>query len=409
MIQPASLLLSILLGGVAFFVFKSAASSGKGFGLMRVYILLSLVLIAAPFAWPLMGTGLQTVKEVLPQVQVLGGLQPVLDASPTSLPWKTFAYFMGVLVFLVIFLRSLFLGFRLFQGATREANSRIYWVSDDINPCSFAGRVFLSRNKPVQESVLRHEMVHATSYHFEEQVFTQLFSIVFWWNPFVHLLAQQQKLVHEWEADAVASQTERKSYAETMIRFAAQPSLGINFSSHKQQLKQRIMKLQSDTQSASKTKWSLAMIPLLAIASLWFSPAVQAQTEEKVKLADVDVYPTPDGCTETTKEGTMNCFLTFMATTIGSEIRYPKEAKEKKLEGRAFVRFVVGTNGKVQDVEIVRSTGGGNEDPETQQLYRDMDQEAVRVLQSMSFEEPAKKNGKPVAMEMVQPITFKLN
>ena len=41
-------------------------------------------------------------------------------------------------------------------------------------------------------------------------------------------------------------------------------------------------------------------------------------------------------------------------------IRYPKECVENRIEGKAFVRFIVEKNGKIKKVELARSSGVGN-------------------------------------------------
>jgi protein TonB len=229
-----------------------------------------------------------------------------------------------------------------------------------------------------------------------------------WWNPFAHVLLQKLRLVHEWEADEVAAQLKIKTYAETLVKYSSPMPFGMGISSYKQQLKQRIMKLQDQT-SSLKTRLSVAAIPLLAAASLWFSPVVQAQEPEKVVLADVEVYPQPSGCSETTKEGSWKCFIEYVQKQIVTEFKYPAEAKEKRVQGRVFVQFVVGAEGSIKDVVVVRPSGSSNDDESLKPIYAQLDNEAVRVIQSIARMEPAQKNGKAVNMEMVFPINFKLS
>ena len=81
------------------------------------------------------------------------------------------------------------------------------------------------------------------------------------------------------------------------------------------------------------------------------------------------------------------------------QIVWPKSAKTGELieaQGRVFASFTVGTDGKVHDPKIVKG------------LQPLIDAEVVRVLRAMPSFKPGRQNGKPNAVSMVVPITFKL-
>ena len=81
---------------------------------------------------------------------------------------------------------------------------------------------------------------------------------------------------------------------------------------------------------------------------------------------------------------------------LGKNIKYPEEAKEKNIEGRVFISFVVEKDGSVTNVEVKRSIGGG------------CDEEAVRVVKAMPNWTPGIQDGKPVRVSYMLPIFFKL-
>ena len=81
---------------------------------------------------------------------------------------------------------------------------------------------------------------------------------------------------------------------------------------------------------------------------------------------------------------------------IGKNIKYPVEAQQAKIEGRVIVRFVVGRDGSVSDVEVMRGVS-----PE-------LDAEAVRVVSMMPKWIPGKQRGKAVAVKYTMPIMFRL-
>jgi len=81
---------------------------------------------------------------------------------------------------------------------------------------------------------------------------------------------------------------------------------------------------------------------------------------------------------------------------LGKNIKYPVEAQKAKIEGRVIVRFVVGKDGGVSNVEVMRGVS-----PE-------LDAEAVRVVSSMPKWVPGKQRGKAVPVKYTMPIVFRL-
>ncbi len=76
---------------------------------------------------------------------------------------------------------------------------------------------------------------------------------------------------------------------------------------------------------------------------------------------------------------------------------YPKQAYRKGIEGRVVCQFVVAIDGKISNVEVVRSSGD-----------KSLDREAVRVIRSMPKWKPAMYQGKPVSVKYTVPVNFKL-
>jgi len=81
---------------------------------------------------------------------------------------------------------------------------------------------------------------------------------------------------------------------------------------------------------------------------------------------------------------------------IGNSLRYPTIAAESGIEGRVVLRFVVGKDGSVSDVQVVKTL-----DPLC-------DKEAMRVVKSMQRWIPGMQNGRPVSVYYTLPILFKL-
>ena len=88
--------------------------------------------------------------------------------------------------------------------------------------------------------------------------------------------------------------------------------------------------------------------------------------------------------------------LKAFAVWVAEHLNYPKEAAEQGLQGRVLVRFVVGRNGKVQEVQVEKG------------LHPVLDAEAVRVVQSSPKWKPARMDGQTIRITYHIPVIFKL-
>lgn len=85
-----------------------------------------------------------------------------------------------------------------------------------------------------------------------------------------------------------------------------------------------------------------------------------------------------------------------MMQFISKNMKYPTIAQENGTQGRVTCQFVVGADGKVRDVKVLRGV-----DP-----Y--LDKEAVRVIMSMPKWIPGRQNGKAVSVKYTIPVMFRL-
>lgn len=82
---------------------------------------------------------------------------------------------------------------------------------------------------------------------------------------------------------------------------------------------------------------------------------------------------------------------------LRSNLSYPRQAQRMGIEGTVLVRFVVNTDGSIQDVEVVRQV-----DPA-------LDKAAMDAVLDSPHWKAARHQGKPVRVRMTIPIKFKLN
>lgn len=88
-----------------------------------------------------------------------------------------------------------------------------------------------------------------------------------------------------------------------------------------------------------------------------------------------------------------------MMDFIKKSIRYPETAKEAGIQGTVYVNFIVEKDGSLTNVKVIKGVNGG----------MGLNEEAVRVINSMPKWTPGKMNGKPVRVSMNLPVRFKLD
>lgn len=89
--------------------------------------------------------------------------------------------------------------------------------------------------------------------------------------------------------------------------------------------------------------------------------------------------------------GGMGALVQFLQ----AETRYPKEAQDKKIQGKVLVEFIVDKEGNVTDVNVLKSA------------HPLLDAEAVRVCRAMPQWTPAQdEEGKYVKSTFQLPFTF---
>ncbi len=156
------------------------------------------------------------------------------------------------------------------------------------------------------------------------------------------------------------------------------------------------------------------LLPFLALAQVQSDPDVeivgdivdtittrhpQTQKEERkiVKTTlykKVDKMPVFAGC-----ELDVNpeeCSKKKMIDFLYENIKYPKEAKQLRIQGVVYAKYVVMPDGSIRHPKIERGLGGG------------CDEEVLRFIQLLPKYTPGSHEGKPVPVQITLPVKFKL-
>ncbi|MFM8741933.1 MAG: energy transducer TonB [Cytophagales bacterium] len=117
--------------------------------------------------------------------------------------------------------------------------------------------------------------------------------------------------------------------------------------------------------------------------------AVQVVAEEPKEEVD-EIFTVVEETA--TPKGGMAAFYKY----VGEKIKYPAQARRMGVEGKVFVQFVIGKDGSISDVKVIKGIGAG------------CDEEAIRIVQSSPSWNPGKQRGKAVKQRYTLPIQFKL-
>ena len=310
----------------------------------------------------------------------------------------------------------------------------------DIAPFSWMKCIVISE-KDLDENgreILIYELAHIQNRHSWDLLVADICIFFQWFNPASWLLKQELQNIHEYEADetVIEKGVDAKQYQLLLIKKAVGTRLySMANSFNHSKLKKRItMMLKEKSNPWAKLKY-LYILPVAAIAVTAFArpeisetaeeisavkvndltAIVEAKaiksTEESVQISTVsqDTVKVNYVPTEVSRklQGTavfevveeMPEFpggVDAMMEYLQKELRYPESAKEKGIQGRVTVQFIIDKEGNVTNSKVTRS------------VDKDMDTEAIRLVKAMPKWKPGMQKGKAVAVKYTVPVVFRL-
>jgi len=340
-------------------------------------------------------------------------------------------------------------------------------IDATITPFSFFNTIFINpglHNEHETRQILTHECTHARQLHSLDVLLSELMTVVFWINPAAWLLKREIRHNLEFLADnsVLKSGIDSKSYQYHLLQLSYQiPENQLINKFNISPLKKRIIMMnQQKTKKAGILKYSL-IVPL-AMALMLSSNAetlVSAATKiatsggknnsektvqqvsKKQTKSTVKFTPPVIKKDESSKEkiykkadnmpqfpGGEGELLKY----IGQNLKYPIVAQQNGIQGKVIIRFVVNSTGKVVNATVVKSimkkvkvideviaVGYGVKKATDEkgivqrqiQPGTDMkllEQEAIRLANSIPDFTPGEIKGKKVAVFYTLPLTFKL-
>lgn len=380
-----------------FGLYKLLAAKNGQYTFNRWYLLLSpLVAIVTPFL-VFKQSATETIALLLPAVEIL---QETQQSNTAVINWSQIALGAGALIVLTLFGLSLWrlLSPRRAQFLEKYKGTSVYELKcENTTTHSLFNRIYLHpSHAEFRDIVLEHEYAHCKNRHSWDLILMALYKALFWFNPVIYKWGKEMQLNHEYLADAhvLSSGISARTYGATLLALNFSHSGGslVHAFNQPSSLRKRIIHFKHQNKFNMK---HLLLIP--AVAALAFATtsmvASPASSKEKTRVETTIETSGHDETTEPEypggKEGLMNYFMT--------NLKYPEALEKSNVEGKVFIKFTIAASGLVENIQIARSSG-----------YKDMDAEAIRVVNNMQKWTPGTKNGEKVATEMTIPIIFKL-
>lgn len=377
----------------------------------------------------------------------------VVKAQAPSITWMDMLlgiYWAGVAVLSLRLVWQLFSIIRLAVISRKQEMEGItvHLLRGEGSPFSFFRWVFMYpstlEDRQLHE-VMVHECTHVSGLHSLDTLFSELFSIACWFNPFAWLMKQEVRMNLEYLADesVLSDGNARKSYQYHLLGLAYRQSnestkIANNF--NLLPLKKRIkMMNKRRTSEIGKAKYLLfaplagALLMVSNIESVAreiggqvpevaevqqkadqaldadvavANPMAKAEEAKAAELAKAEAKASDATApADTTKNVVYDVTETMpqfpggqgvMMKYLAANIKYPASAVKAKKQGRVIVAFVIQKDGSVTNARIVRSV-----DPE-------LDAEALRIVKAMPNWTPGTQDGKPVNVNYTIPVVFSL-
>ncbi len=292
----------------------------------------------------------------------------------------------------------------------------VYVLRKAAGPFSFFRMVFLhpeSHSDKETDEILTHECTHVSQWHSIDVILSEMMCMACWFNPVVWLLKREVRHNLEYLADNTVIQSgyDSKSYQYHLLGLAHHQSVTTLYNSFNVlHLKNRIMMMNKKrSPGIVRTKY-LIFIPLVGILMLLSN--IEAVARLTVRLANEatvsNAMVTATDVSSKSREMDEQVFTVVekmpsfpggdaeLLKYIATNIKYPKESQDNGEQGRVICSFIVGRDGSVNNPEVLRG------------VTPLLNEEAVRVINTMPRWNPGMQRGKAVAVKYTVPITFRL-
>lgn len=438
----------------AFYLFYRLLMARETFHRFNRFALLGILLLSCLL--PLIEVNVKQEPEVRQTMLTLEQLLMMADAESSAtvgaveeatVTWvqmALLAYLSGILFFAFRNACSLMRLLMLLKSGSRQhvdcylpgrrEHVTLIVHNKEVAPFSWMKYIVISR-KDLEENgreILIHELAHIRNRHSLDLLVADVCVFFQWFNPASWLMKQELQNIHEYEADeaVIEEGVDAKQYQLLLIKKAVGTRLySMANSFNHSKLKKRITMMLKEKSSPWACLKYLYVLPVAAVAVTAFArPEVSEKVEEisAVKVNDLAAI-VETKVAESVGDTTKPAGVTYVPVEVNEKLkgtpvltvveqmpaypggmaalmeyfkenmRYPASAKERGLQGRVTVQFVVDKDGSIKEPKVIRS------------IDQELDEEALRLVKNMSKWEPGRQNGEPVAVKFAVPVPFKLD
>lgn len=402
----------------------------------RIYLLVTPIL---SFIIPLLR--FESIQKSVPQDYVVYLPEVVLNPQvyiekstslETLLGVSIIVFYVGMGLFTILFLARLTKIFNLIltNKSIKKDNYTLIVLNKKQSAFSFFNYIFINdhllENKDLQ--IVRHELIHCKHRHTLDLLYFELLKIILWFNPTVYVYQKRITLLHEYISDAeVIKETDKNAYFNKLLAetFNVENISFINQFFKHSLIKKRIVMITKEKSQKMKQLKYLLIVPLLAGMLIFTSfennapetlknlplgketvfkentSAIKVQDTIKQEIQEMDVpfaliesVPVFLGC-EGTQEELRTCLQEKIANHVSANFN-SRLAKGLGLEPgvkKIFVMFKFDNNGNIADVQV-------------RAPHIKLEEEAIRVIESLPKMIHGKHNGETVDVKYALPIAF---
>lgn len=270
-------------------------------------------------------------------------------------------------------------------------------VNLPIHPCTFFKYVLIPSKLPrdVHETVYSHEKYHADQWHSADMLLWHLWSIVFWFNPFVHLLKNRQTQNLEYATDAhMILKLSREKYTEHLLHSTFELyKTNFNPMFNKSKIYLRMKRLNENRQRNGIRSWFTLSITVFFLLSAMV-----------LSKANLGTTPDIEGIYQMSKpEFLPDGHGPYIASEIQEEIGERFSDIARDYEYYLYLDITIDEKGQVTSVEEDKTKTRSSNDPQTDDFARDL---LVKTIKNMPKWVPAKQNGVPVQSTIQEEFHF---
>lgn len=359
-----------------------------------------------------------------------------------------YLYLLGVAGFLGLLFLRIFQIIRLIaqNRVVKEGKINLVILDRELSPFSFLNYIFVSKslqNTKGWEKMLEHEKQHIQQGHTIDVLVLEFIAVFQWFNPFFWMFRRALRENHEFLADqaVISHGTAPSWYKQILINQYVGDQFvlanNFNYSLIKNRIKM-ISKIKSRKIANIKILIGIVLaVSLVAVFACEQKQSGKAETTipgktstivfqgsslqvsgDSVVIENLKDYlnneklvippPPPPPAPPVGTVNDQNVFVVVeqmpefpggqkaLQQFLMSSVSYPQVAKEKGIQGKVYVSFVVDKEGSVKNVKVIRGADTL------------LDAEALRVVQSMPKWTPGKQDGKEVDVQQTIPINFRL-